>query len=155
MDEISVKCCHAIPSGPSYRIILENDKTMSIASMKKALLLLLVLLSFSAFAQEELITDLPLSEEAINVFQQTIFLTDFTSTNCENIDENRQVARSLESIRNRQYRIVEYSVAYGSNDTIAHEYYVETYQPPALIQIQVFSRSGNCINFSFSLISQD
>ncbi len=128
---------------------------MSFVSLKNTLLLLLALLSLSAMAQEELITELPLSEEAINVFQQTLFLTDFTSTNCENIDENRQVARSLESIRNQQYRIVEYRVAFGSNDTITHEYYVETYQPPALIQIQVFSRSGNCINFSYSLISQD
>lgn len=128
---------------------------MPLTNMKKSLMLLLVLLSLSAFAQEEVITDLPLSEKAISVFQQTIFVTDFTSMNCENIDENQQIARSIEAIRNNQYKIIEYGVAFGSSNTIAHEYYVEIYQPPALIQIQVFSRAGNCINFSSSLISQD
>ena len=116
------------------------------------LMLFLSLLALAAFAQEELVrTQLPLSDEAISVFHQSIFLTNFASLNCENIDAERRI----DAIKNNQYRIVEYHVAFGSDNTIAHEYYVETYAPLTLIQIQVFSRASRCSSFSFSLISEE
>jgi|GEM_PF-3523093 len=120
------------------------------------LMLFLSLLALAAFAQEELVrTELPLSDEAISVFHQSIFLTNFASLNCENIDAERRITNSIDAIKNNQYRIVEYHVAFGSDNTIAHEYYVETYAPLTLIQIQVFSRASRCSSFSFSLISEE
>ena len=107
-------------------------------------------------AQQDTLSELPLTEEARNLFSQTLFLSSFASQNCEGVSANTPlIQRSIAAIQNGDYRLVEYSVGFNSNNSLFHRYYLRTFDPPALVQLLVLSNDGNCDDFSFSLIEEE
>lgn len=122
--------------------------------MHKLLLTVFALISLCAYSQQGQTPELPLSDEAVSIFSQAVFLTNFANQNCESVEDQR-IEQSIQAIRNMEYRIEEYNVAFGPDNSIVHQFYVRTFNPPALVRLEVFSRNNRCDSFSFSLISED
>lgn len=109
-----------------------------------------------AYSQQTQNTELPLTEEALSLFSQAVFLSGFASQNCENVSANTPlIQQSIEAIRNMDYQIFEYAVGYGTMSNLYHRYYVRTFNPSALVELLVLSNSGMCDDFSFSLIEEE
>ena len=122
-------------------------------------LMLLTILSFAtvfAYAQQSQNAELPLTDEALTLFNQAIFLSNFASLNCQNVNTNTPLIQaSIEAIRNMNYQIFEYAVGFGTMNNLYHRYYLRTFDPPALVELLILSNSDSCDDFSFSLIDEE
>ncbi|MBN4053663.1 hypothetical protein JYT97_02140 [Haliea sp. AH-315-K21] len=129
--------------------------------IRKCLIIALVLLSSTfTYSQQnqanERPVELPLTEEALSLFSQAVFLSAFASQNCENVSANTPlIQEGINAIRNMDYQIFEYAVGFSSMNNLYHRYYIRTFDPPALVELLVLSNSGMCDDFSFSLIDEE